>query len=60
MITSIFLSFAKFIASKDSVPQSTVKIIFTPFLINFQKAFLFEGPKPSDSSIWNVYFIFDF
>ena len=33
-ITSIFFSFAKFIASNDKVPQSTVKIIFTFLRLN--------------------------
>ena len=45
-MTSIFLFFAKSIGSKESVPQSTVKIRFTPKLMNSKKAFSL-GPKPS-------------
>ena len=37
-MTSIFLFLAKSIGVKESVPQSTVKIKFTPKLINFKKA----------------------
>jgi hypothetical protein len=52
-MTSIFLFLAKSIGVKESVPQSTVKIKFTPKLINFKKAFSL-GPKPSLflSGIW--------
>ena len=45
-ITSIFKFCAYSIGSNDSVPQSTVKIIFALLLIKFLKPLLL-GPYPS-------------
>ena len=46
-MTSIFFSFANIIASQDKVPQSTVKINITSWLINFSNPDI-DGPYPSN------------